>query len=107
MTDPLPPIDTSWRLDSFRHPPHRDQIAIGRDGTFLAPTPRGFLPWTLSDDGPSACRTVPIGRRPKPFTKADLRGSAIERTLERAFWTFFAFTERSAHSVGADIRIIS
>src|SRR5262249_22921670 len=68
-----PPITRSWRLDSFRHPAHRDQIAIERGGIFLASTPRGFLPWTLSDDGPSACRIVPTGRRPKPFTQSDSR----------------------------------
>jgi hypothetical protein len=34
------------------------------------PTPRGFLPWRLSDDGPSATPIVAMGRHPKPFTIA-------------------------------------
>jgi len=34
-------------------------------------TSRGFLLWRLSDDGPGACRTAAMGRRPKPFTVAD------------------------------------
>jgi hypothetical protein len=38
------PITRSWRLDSFRHPPHRDQIAIGRGGIFLASPPAGSFP---------------------------------------------------------------
>ena len=69
--DPASTITISWRLDGFRRPPHRDQIAIGRR-IFPVSASRGFLPWTLSDDGPSACRTVAIGRRPKPFTTAEL-----------------------------------
>jgi len=59
-------------LNSFRHPPHRHQIAIACGAIFLASTPRGFLPWALSDDGPSACRTVATSRRPKPFTTAEI-----------------------------------
>jgi hypothetical protein len=35
-------------------------------------TSRAFLHWRLSDDGPSASRIVPIGRRPKPFTNPDI-----------------------------------
>src|SRR5258708_17432794 len=35
-------------------------------------TSRGFLHWRLSDDGPGASRIVPVGRHPKPFTKAAL-----------------------------------
>jgi adenylate cyclase len=31
------------------------------------PNPYRYL-WGLSDDGPSACPTVAMGRRPKPFT---------------------------------------
>jgi hypothetical protein len=34
-------------------PGSHGQIAIARD-SFPASTPRGFLPWTLSDDGPGA-----------------------------------------------------
>jgi len=33
---------------------------------------RDFLPWRLSDDGPSASRTVTMGRHPKPFTIAEV-----------------------------------
>jgi hypothetical protein len=43
-----------------------------RGGILPASTPHGFLPWTLSDDGLGACRTVAIGRRPKPFTHSDV-----------------------------------
>jgi hypothetical protein len=49
------------------------QIPIAR-GT-IAPSPRGFLPWRLSDDGPGASRIVPMGRHPKPFTEADVARS--------------------------------
>ena len=35
------------------------------------PTSRGFLPWRLSDAGPGACRTVVMGRHPKPFTNPE------------------------------------
>jgi len=48
-------------LTAFCHPLHHGQIAIAR-GTFRTSTPRGFLPWTLSDDGPGAfprCRNGP------------------------------------------------
>src|SRR5207237_408323 len=48
-------------LMSARHRPHF--------------TSRGFLPWRLSDDGPSASRIVAMGRRPKPFTRTDPHGS--------------------------------
>jgi hypothetical protein len=41
-------------LDGFWHPPRQGQIPIAR-GAFPTSTPRGFLPWGLSDDGPSAC----------------------------------------------------
>jgi len=78
--DPASTITISWRLDGFRRPPHRDQIAIGRR-IFPVSASRGFLPWTLSDDGPSACRTVAIGRRPKPFTQY---GFTAMRCLERS-----------------------
>ena len=37
---------------------HRDQIAIGRAGTLPASTSRGFLPWTLSDDGLGSITSV-------------------------------------------------
>src|SRR5262245_17755047 len=36
----------------------------------------------VSDDGPGACRTVAIGRRPKPFTKAEL-GPAWHSSLRQ------------------------
>jgi len=57
--------------DGFWHRPRQGQIAIAR-GAFPTSTPRGFLPWGLSDDGPSACPTVAMGRRPKPFTIAEV-----------------------------------
>jgi hypothetical protein len=41
--DPASSITISWRLDGFRRPPHRDQIAIGR-GILPASASRGFLP---------------------------------------------------------------
>ena len=59
--DPAPTTTKSSRLDGFCHPLHHGQIAIAR-GTFRTSTPRGFLPWTLSDDGPGAfprCRNGP------------------------------------------------
>src|SRR6266446_8503953 len=59
--DPAPTTTKSSRLDGFCHPLHHGQIAIAR-GTFRTSTPRGFLPWTLSDDGPGAfprCRNRP------------------------------------------------
>src|SRR5215469_18933082 len=52
--DRAPTIKKSSRLDRSWHPPRHGQIAIAR-GTFPTSTPRGFLPWGLSDDGPSAC----------------------------------------------------
>ena len=52
--DRAPTITRSLRLDGFCHQPRHSQIAIAR-GTFPTSTPRGFLPWGLSDDGPSAC----------------------------------------------------
>src|SRR6266404_2511280 len=59
--DPAPTTTKSSRLDGFCHPLHHGQIAIAR-GTFRTSTPRGFLPWPLSDDGPGAfprCRNRP------------------------------------------------
>jgi len=52
--DPAPTTTKSSRLDGFCHPPHHRQIAVAR-GAFPTSTPRGFLPWGLSDDGPRAC----------------------------------------------------
>jgi hypothetical protein len=43
----------------------------------LATRPRGCLHWRLSDDGPGASRIVPIGRHPKPFTKAEVMTTRI------------------------------
>ena len=54
-----------------------------RGGTLPASTPRGFLPWTLSDDGPGAYRTIAIGRRPKPFTIAVVSGLLNSKKLLR------------------------
>jgi hypothetical protein len=59
--DPAPTTTKSSRLDGFCHSLHHGQIAIAR-GTFRTSTPRGFLPWTLSDDDPGAfprCRNGP------------------------------------------------
>ena len=61
------------RLDGFCHPLHHGQIAIAR-GTFRTSTPRGFLPRTLSDDGPVPSRAVAMGRRPKPSQKRSSQG---------------------------------
>jgi hypothetical protein len=61
------------RLDGFCHPLHHGQIAIA-SGTFRTSTPRGFLPWTLSDDGPVPSRAVAMGRRPKPSQKRFSQG---------------------------------
>jgi hypothetical protein len=51
--DPAPTTTKSSRLDGFCHPLHHGQIAIAR-GPFRTSTPRGFLPWTVSDDDPGA-----------------------------------------------------
>src|SRR6266478_5100741 len=59
--DPAPTTTKSSCLDGFCHPLHHGQIATAR-GPFRTSTPRGFLPWTLSDDGPGAfprCRNGP------------------------------------------------
>jgi hypothetical protein len=48
-----PTFKTSSRLAGFCHPPRPHQIAIAR-GPLASSTPRGFLPWRLSDDGPRA-----------------------------------------------------
>src|ERR1700761_2694774 len=40
------------------------------------PTSRAFLHWRLSDDGRGARRIVPVGRHPKPCTKAVVRTPA-------------------------------
>jgi len=52
--DRAPQSQHPCALDGFWHPPRQGQIAIAR-GAFPTSTPRGFLPWGLSDDGPSAC----------------------------------------------------
>src|SRR6266853_2044755 len=80
--DPAPTTTKSSRLDGFCHPLHHGQIAIAR-GTFRTSTPRGFLPWTLSDDGPVPSRAVAMGRRPKPFTNPDLDRREIVCLLEQ------------------------
>jgi hypothetical protein len=46
-------------------PAHASQIPMARGPP--SRISRGFLPWTLSDDGPSSI--VPMGRHPKTFTK--------------------------------------
>ena len=50
----------------------RGQIPIAPAAPSLL-TSRGFIPWRLSDTGPGVCRTVALGRHPKPFTIASLR----------------------------------
>src|SRR5215468_3514521 len=52
------------------HTPHPNPHSAS--GTHTRIPHRGFLPWRLSDDGPDACGTVVMGRRPKPFTRADM-----------------------------------
>ena len=64
---PLPAADHA--LAPLVRRQHLDQIAIARTGTAGTPSPRGFLPWRLSDDGPRASRSVAMGRHPKPFTQ--------------------------------------
>jgi hypothetical protein len=45
--------------------------ADGRTAMPERPLSRGFLPWRLPDAGPSAKHHVD-GRRPQPFTEADV-----------------------------------
>ena len=52
------------------HPHRRSQTPWRPAPSF---TSRGFLPWRLSDDGPSARRIVARGRHPKPFTTAEVK----------------------------------
>ena len=55
------------RLNQAARPRHAEiPIALAAPSCL---TSRGFLPWRLSDTGPGACRTVVMGRHPKPFTK--------------------------------------
>ena len=57
------PSSAQSNLHSARQPSHS--------------TSRAFLHWRLSDDGPGASRIVPVGRHPKPFTKAAMRKTVI------------------------------
>ena len=52
------------------------QIPIGQN---LRSASRGFVPWRLSDAGPSASGCVCAGRHPKPFTGADFPCGAYFR----------------------------
>src|SRR5467141_1081450 len=92
--DPAPTTTKSSRRDGFCHPLHHGQIAIAR-GTFRTSTPRGFLPWTLSDDGPGAfprCRNGPSSetlhrrRRSLPFNVSwhHLRGKNAKGRFDPA-----------------------
>jgi hypothetical protein len=47
------------------------KIPIAERAAPSAHISRGFVPWRLSDDGPSASRTVSMGRHPKPITLPD------------------------------------
>ena len=67
--DPGPTITISWRLDGFRRPPRRDQIAIGRGHT-----PCPSFPRVPSLDG--------FGRRPRCLSHCHDRPSS--ETLHRS-----------------------
>jgi len=73
--DRAPQSQHPCALDGFWHPPRQGQIAIAR-GAFPTSTPRGFLPWGLSDDGPSACPHSRDGPSSETLHKSGTRGTA-------------------------------
>ena len=62
-------------LASIERPTRHAQIPIALAAPACLMT-RGFLPWRLSDAGPGACLTLSMGRRPKPFTIAEVHSGA-------------------------------
>jgi hypothetical protein len=57
---PTAVTDSARPRSHHRHPSRRGQIPIAPEAPSL-PSSRGFLPWRLSNAGPSACGTVREG----------------------------------------------